>query len=429
MRSFLFVCLASTLAGLGVFASCGGEEARPPTPPMEAGLDAALLGETAAPQPDAEPPPGDVCGVGGGLEPTAPWPLRGGCTTRAGWSALAGPANAQIALTVPISVGDSSPAVSSVGVTWMGATDGNVFAVSTSGTVRWAHRTGAPIASSPALDALGNAIIGSMDGFLYAVAPEDAPADLDAGGDSSDAAVSFPAPKVVFKVVVGPIASSPVIGADGTIYVGTTEGKLVAVSNTGTISWSATTNDRHGSSPALGQDGTIYVGSTDRKLYAFDPNGGTKWALDLGSPVHGSPAVGGEGSIYIGTSDGKLHAVSFAGSERWSYATGGPITGTPAVYAGTVYVGSEDKKLHAVSTVDGGARWSYATSGAVATPVIGPDGTIYVGSADARVYAITSKGSLLYAVNVKGNVKSAPAIGAGPALYVTTENALVVISP
>lgn len=428
MRRSLLACFAGGLSAavLVVLASCGGEEDGA-KPREDAGADTALVGdETAPPEPDAEPPPGDVCGDGAGLQPGAPWPLRGGCATRAGWSELPGPTNAQVSYSVAAPVGESSPAVSAVGVTWVGATDGRVLAITNAGEIRWEHRTGAAVRSSPAIDADGNAVVGSLDGFLYGIAPDDGEADAGAG----DAGDVHPPAKVVFALEVGPIASSPVIGADGTIYVGTTDGKLVAVrKDGGAVSWSGATGDTRGSSPALGQDGTIYVGSTDRKLYAFSPAGATKWALDLGAPVHGSPAVGGDGTVYVGTADGKLHAVGSSGVARWSYATGGAITGAPAVYAGVVYVGSEDKSLHAVSTPDGQARWTYATLGAVGTPVIGPDGTVYVGATDARVYAITARGDLFYAVNARGSVTTAPAIGAGPALYVTTDNALVVISP
>lgn len=430
MQRFVVILSCSALAAFGIvaFASCGGEEERPRAQRNDAGFDAPFIGETAPPTPDPEPPPGDVCGIGTGLQPEAPWPLRGGCSTRAGWSALPGPTNAQIAHSVPLAAGDSSPALSALGLTWVATAEGDVIALTSSGVVRWAYRTGGPIASSPAIDEAGNAIVGSKDGSLYAIAPEDGPSDPD-GGSGSDGGIHRPG-KLTFKIAVGPVASSPLIGGDGTIYVGTTDGKLVAVAKGGAaIAWTATTNDTLGSSPALGQDGTIYAGSSDGKLYAFDATGGTKWALALGSPVHGSPAVGGDGTVYIGTSDGKLHAIAPAGTERWAYATGGEIRGTPAVYAGAVYVGSDDNKLHAVSTTDGGGRWTYATSGPVATPVIGSDGTIYVGSADARLYALTAKGSLFYAVNVKGAVTSAPAIGPGSALYVTTANALVVLSP
>jgi outer membrane protein assembly factor BamB len=430
MRRSLFVGFAGAFAA-AVFvtlASCGGDEDQPSRPTKEAGADTALLGNDGAPpEPDAEPSPGDVCGNGAGFEEGAPWPLRGGCTTRAGWSALPGPTAGQVSFSVPAAVGESSPAVSSAALVWVGTTDGLVLTMTSEGSVPFAHRTGGAVKSSPAIDVAGHAIIGSTDGFLYSISPERGPRDKDAGTDGGP---NYPPALVVFKLAVGPIASSPVIGADGTIYVGTTDGKLVAVAGDGSaILWSATTNDTVGSSPAIGQDGTIYVGSSDGKLYALASDGTSRWALDLGSPIHGSPAVGGEGTVYIGSSDGKLHAVSAAGSERWAYATGGAIAGTPAVYAGSVYVGSEDRKLHAVSTLSGTARWTYDTLGAVGTPVIGPDGTVYVGSTDARLYAIKSTGTLFYAVNVKGAVKSAPAIGAGPSLYVTTENALVAVSP
>jgi outer membrane protein assembly factor BamB len=430
-RSLPIACALSTVSALALvagFASCGGEEDGPPQLKSgDAALDALLVGDNVAPPvPDADPPPGDVCGNRGGLEPSNPWPLRGGCPTRAGWSALSGPQQATVSWTVPLPAAESSPALAANGLVWVGTTSGDVVAIGNGGDVRWAHRTGAAVRSSPAINANGNVIVAGGDGILYALAPM--PAEPQDAGPDADAA--SPPPRIVFQLAIGPMSSSPVIGADGTIYIGTTQGKCVAVLGDGSATkWSATTNDTLGSSPALGQDGTIYVGSSDRSLYALTTDGNKKWALDLGAEVHGSPAVGGDGTIYVGTQDGKLHAIDSAGKERWSYAAGGPITGTPAVYAGAVYVGSEDKKLHAVSTIDGKARWTYDTLGAVGTPLIASDGTVFVGAADARLYAITSKGSLFFAVNVKGKVTGAPAVGTGPALYITTDNGIVAIGP
>jgi outer membrane protein assembly factor BamB len=311
----------------------------------------------------------------------------------------------------------------------VGTPGGDIVAISSTGIVRSALYTGGAVRSSAAMDVDGNAVIGGGDGVLYglkvgsAVVPPDASVD-DAGLGP------YPPAKIVFSIAIAPTASSPDIGADGTIYIGTLDGKLVAIASKGAATkWSVATNDTSGSSPSLGQDGTIYVGSSDHKLYAVGADGAPKWALDLGAEIKSSPAVGGDGTVYIGTVDGKLHAVAASGTERWAYATGGAITGTPAVYAGSVYVGSEDRKLHAVSTIDGAKRWTYETLGAVATPVIGPDGTVYVGSADARFYAITKAGGLLFVVNVKGKVRSAPAIIAGPTLFLTTDNGVVAIGP
>ncbi|MEF8874652.1 MAG: PQQ-binding-like beta-propeller repeat protein, partial [Candidatus Thermoplasmatota archaeon] len=64
------------------------------------------------------------------------------------------------------------------------------------------------------------------------------------------------------------------------------------------------------SSPAIGSDGTIYVGSRDTNLYALNPDGTEKWRFDTGNYVLSSPAIGSDGTIYVGTYDAKLVAVT-----------------------------------------------------------------------------------------------------------------------
>ena len=41
--------------------------------------------------------------------------------------------------------------------------------------------------------------------------------------------------------------------------------------------WTFITGGDVRSSPAIGSDGTIYVGSSDENLYAINPDGSTKW--------------------------------------------------------------------------------------------------------------------------------------------------------
>lgn len=447
MRRSVVVLASSTLAVLfSVLGACASSEGREPRARADGGapVDASFGREEAAPPaPPGELPAGDVCGDTSGLDPAASWPARGGCPTRAGRSSLLGPQNASIRWREPAAAAEgSSPVVSATGTVWVGTAEGDVLALAPNGAVRFTFRTGGPVRSSPVIDARGNVIVGSSDGTLYAFAERaaqagdatddagadgggdagaDAGADGDAGGD--------PEPEIVFALPVGPITSSPVIGADGTIYVAA-GGALLAVRGDGSgVKWSATTNDDHGSSPAIGQNGTAYVGSSDGKLYAIAPDGETTWALDLGAPIDASPAIGGDGAVYIGAVDGALHAVDPSGDRRWTYRAEGAIRETPAVYAGVVYVGAEDQRLHAVSTIDGSRRWAYETLGAVATPVIGPDDVVYVGASDARLYALTPKGALLFAVNLRGRAAGAPAIAQGSMLYVATDTGLVAVGP
>jgi outer membrane protein assembly factor BamB len=412
---------------LGAMGACASDEPAD-TSKDDSGFDAPVLGDAGPPEAEAAVPLGDVCGASEGLEKESPWPLRGGCPKRAGVSENAGPQAATVKWSVPMPAGESSPAISADNVVWVGTADGDVIGLSGGGVVQGAFRTGGPVRSSPARSAPGLTIIGGSDGKLYAV--ERLPEPPDAGADGGDAGGDggYPAARAIWSLAVAPMSSSPAIGDDGTIYVGTTTGKLVAVAGDGSAAkWSATTNDTLGSSPCIAADGTIYVGSSDRKLYAFAPDGKPKWSFETGGVISGSPVVGGDETIYVGSTDGKLYALAPDGKPRWTFATGGPITGSPAVRGGIVYVGSDDKKLHAVATTTGTATWSYATLGAVATPVIGADRTVYVGSADGNLYALTPAGLLYFAVKARGKIHSTPAIGADETLYVTTDTALVAI--
>ena len=64
------------------------------------------------------------------------------------------------------------------------------------------------------------------------------------------------------------------------------------------------------SSPAIGSDGTVYVGSADTKLYAINSKSGEKkWEFETGGAVTSSPAIGSDGTVYVGSVDKKLYAI------------------------------------------------------------------------------------------------------------------------
>jgi hypothetical protein len=195
----------------------------------------------------------------------------------------------------------------------------------------------------------------------------------------------------------GPVDSSPAIGADGTIYVGSWDRNLYAINPDGSQKWSFTTGGQVMFSPAIGADGTIYVGSSDPKLYAINPDGSQKWSFTTGGLLTGgspctSLAIAADRTVYAASVGGKLYAINPDGSLRWSFATEGAIFSSPAIGAdGTIYVGSEDNNLYAINP-DGSQKWSFATGAQVeSSPAIGADGTIYVGSFDGKLYAITEE--------------------------------------
>jgi len=165
---------------------------------------------------------------------------------------------------------------------------------------------------------------------------------------------------------------------------------LASAAEDGTLNWEF---DTFGSvsSPTIGLDGTIYVGSGGY-LYAINPTDGTlKWEFAFTKYYHRlfSPAIGLDGTIYAGSYDYNLYAIKPDGTLKWAFTTNSLIYSPPAIgLDGTIYVGSGNY-LYAIKP-DGTLKWSFYTLGGVSSPAIGLDGTIYAGSNDHNLYAINS---------------------------------------
>ena len=62
------------------------------------------------------------------------------------------------------------------------------------------------------------------------------------------------------------------MGSDGTIYVGAGS-FMVALTSDGSVKWNYQTGANTFSIPAIGSDGTIYFGSFDYYIYALTSDG------------------------------------------------------------------------------------------------------------------------------------------------------------
>jgi outer membrane protein assembly factor BamB len=235
-------------------------------------------------------------------------------------------------------------------------------------------------------------------------------------------------PSIWWTVTLGaPVVSSPAVAADGSVLVGSHDGKLYAIARDGTLKWAYATGDIIFSSPAVAHDGTIYIGSDDDHLYAIVPTTAKpRWIVQMGvcpqrvgigpeasrCDVDAGPTVGPDGVIYTG-GDG-VYAINPDGSLRWRFATGGHVSSAPAVLPdGTVVAGSQDDLVYAIAP-NGQKRWDFRAGGDVeASPAIGDDGTIYVGADDHKLYALGVDGTLRWAFTTGADVRASAAIGNG----------------
>jgi outer membrane protein assembly factor BamB len=220
------------------------------------------------------------------------------------------------------------------------------------------------------------------------------------------------------------------VAPDGTIYQGTFDGKLLAISPDGDIKWTFKAGLEIWSSPAIAGDGTIYFGSRDRNLYALTPDGKLKWKFATGAWVDSSPAIAGDGTIYFGSWDKKIYALTTDGKLKWQFATGNLINSSPALAAdGTIYFGSHDKKFYALAP-DGKLKWAFATGGEIeASPAIAADGTIYIGSTDGNLYALHSDGSEFWRLHTGSYTASSPVLDENGNLYFAANTCHVSVSP
>ncbi len=273
-----------------------------------------------------------------------------------------------------------------------------------SAALKWRYLTEDYVASSPAVTSDGTVYVGSYDSYLYAV--------------SADGSLKWK-----YKTG-GNVASSPAVGTDGTVYVGSWDKYLYAINPAGSLKWKYQIGSyASSSSPAVGADGVIYVGSDDKNLYAVAPDGTLKWKYQTGDYISSSPAVGTDGTVYVGSNDRNLYAVNSDGTLKWKYQTESYVSSSPAVgNDGTVYVGSDDKYLYAIAA-DGTLAWKYKTGDRIySSPAVGADGKIYIGSYDTYLYAVNPDGTLKWKYRTGNRIYSSPAIGSDGTVYVGSDD-------
>jgi outer membrane protein assembly factor BamB len=223
--------------------------------------------------------------------------------------------------------------------------------------------------------------------------------------------------------------STPAIGPDGTIYVGTFHGKLDAITPQGNLKWQFDANSEIKSSPAIADDGTVYFGSRNRKFYALTPTGKLKWAFSTGAWVDSSPAIAVDGAIYFGGWDKFFYALNPDGSLKWKFPVGGIVESSPAIAAdGTIYFGAHDKKFYALNP-DGKVLWTFETRGEIiSSPAVSTNGTIYFSSLDGNFYALKPAGAELWHCHTGSVQESSPALDEKGNLYLRANSSVISIS-
>src|SRR5947207_1053625 len=210
------------------------------------------------------------------------------------------------------------------------------------------------------------------------------------------------------------IFSTPVIGGDGTTYVGSGDSYFYALSPRGKPIWRFKTGNlidsagfigawdaRHRTYPVAVPSGdtNLYLIRSGRRHmsrarqiiwkytppYARSPGGETQ----LVNWWEGNAEPGPDGTIYAGNTGDAAYALHPNGTLKWVYRSLGPFWTDPAMTPdGTTYWGSLDLQVHALNA-NGLDLWRFPTGGFVtSSPALDTGGTLYVGSFDSNLYAL-----------------------------------------
>ena len=225
-----------------------------------------------------------------------------------------------------------------------------------------------------------------------------------------------------------PIGFSGVNSHEGILYIGTTDGRIVAVNPESRVAreefpssdgeWEympivPSTGWSCGSSSApvsiygtpVVTDGLACIGIYNGKVLMMNPSTRNRnlpfpqqreeeWSYprsdELIAPIVGSPVVLGD-TVYICSSDSMVYALDRRyGDELWkSEPLGDKLWVTPIIRDNVLYVSTFDGHIYSLSTTDGNLLpWSFKSeTGFVSSPAIYED-IIIVGSFDRMLYAV-----------------------------------------
>jgi eukaryotic-like serine/threonine-protein kinase len=288
------------------------------------------------------------------------------------------------------------------------------------GVIAWQVATGGDIVSSPVIGSDGTIYIGGEDRTLYA---------LD--GTTGTQRWSHQGPSG--------FQATPALAQDGTLYAGAISGPLVGLdSATGTVRMGENSPNLGVSTHvAIGAQGTVYYTDTVGRVHAVNPTTGADiWSVQFNDVGSSAAALTPDGTLYVGAvgaqsptgpvGDHKLHALDAAtGVQKWEFEPGNSIYAAPTVGDdGTVYLASWDKKVYALDGSTGAKKWEFETVSLITGSVaLGSNGRIYVGAYERRLYALNAQtGTVQWTFDTAGRILASPVLDREGNLYLGTED-------
>ena len=298
---------------------------------------------------------------------------------------------------------------------YVAALDGSLTALDAASGVRsWTVALGDRAYSTPCVGANGTIYVGSDAKRFYAVTPQGAIAwKLETAGEADTGAV-----------VAGDVV---VFAAGASVY---------AVRAGGDVAWRFDAKKKVFTAPAVelgesGEKGRILFGSQDHHVYALSHAGVLAWGVDLGADVDGAPAIADDGAVVVGTDAGEVVRLSPSGDVVWKAQVGGYVRGTLSIARnGDTLAGVYGPTPRVVRIgPDGAVTGSFAIQGTGSRelgvhggPVEDPSGALFFGAQDDDVHAVGPDGVWQWSYTTGGDVDAPVTVLSTGALVVASDD-------
>ncbi len=256
----------------------------------------------------------------------------------------------------------SAPPVVTENRVYVGAWDGRLTGLSRSGRPISSFPTKAEITAAPLIADL--IYLAGRDGFLYA---------LDTTGT------------LKWGFQAGGHLSSPPTLFRGLLFIANENGWMFALDpSTGLLRYKVETGPVHSSLVAAG--GKLIIPTWEGEIHAFDPlTREVEWSFSLGGEVWGSPVTDGE-KVYVAHWGGDMIALDLkTGDEIWETKIG-KATASPSLSNGYIYIGTEGGSLATLEANTGKIVFEATGLGSILVPPLPYRGSVYIATLEGRLY-------------------------------------------
>lgn len=159
----------------------------------------------------------------------------------------------------------------------------------------------------------------------------------------------------------------------------------------GNVKWSIVTGEKLSAEPVIA-NGTVFLATTDKRLLALDPeDGSVKWEYTATGPIDSTPSIAA-GKVYFGLRDRRMIVLNEQdGSKAWEFQTEGYIFNPSTIDNGILYFGSGDNNLYALDAATGEKLWTFNSGNSIAGAASVSNGRVAVSSWDGAMYLIDAR--------------------------------------